>query len=220
MRTKSEIVEFVLGKMAQKKLTKSGLGQALGANGGAQAKVQRANGFLSPKSQKLNMADLFLVAQFLGMDPKDIILQEVAENEIKSELPDYNINPNHLVPLVSGTATDNKDESLQEWLVYPYDNSAHKKIVAVTMPDNRMSPAIKKGEILFVDNRLYSFSLSDRLILATYKNEFIIGRFRRLDNGQVQIYFEDSKTDPVIYSTDNENLEIVGVVISRFCETP
>ncbi|NCP66899.1 S24 family peptidase [bacterium] len=219
MRTKPEIVDYVLNKMSQKKLTKSGLGQALGANGGAQAKVQRANGFLSPKSDKVNMADLFLVAQFLGVDPKDIILHEVKEKEINSDLPDYNINPNHLVPLVSSAANTEESDDLKEWLIYPYDNSAHKKIVAITMPDNRMAPMIKKGEILFVDNRLYSFSLSDRLILATYGNEFIVGRFRRLENGQVQIYFDDPLAEPVVYSTDNEHLEIVGVVISRFCET-
>lgn len=218
MRTKSEIVEFVMEKMIQKKLTKSRLGQALGASGGAQAKVQRANGFLSPKSQKINMADLFLVSQFLEIDPKEVLFANTKNKEF-GDTPQGSINPNHLVPLISHGVTEDKNDFFQEWLIYPYDNSAYKKIVAIPMPDNRMEPLIKKGEILFVDNRLYSFSLSDRLILATYANQFIVGRFRRLENDQVQIYFEDPSADPAVYSTNNEHLEIMGVVISRFCET-
>lgn len=216
MRTKAELVAFVEAEMKRKNVTKSSLGQALGAVGSSQSKVQRANGFLSDKSQKINMADVLLVAQFLDLDPKDIILKDLSDQKFISDLPSYNINPNHLVPLMSSLKKDKG--MVNEWLVYPYDNSAHKKIVAVPMPDSRMSPLIKKGEILFVDSRLYSFSLTDRVILAAYANKFIVGRFRRLDNGQVQIYFEDSESDPVIYSTDNEHLEIVGVVISRFCE--
>jgi len=215
MRSKPEIIEFVQGVMAQKKLTKSSLGEALGASGGAQAKVQRANGFLSPKSHKLNMVDLLLVAQFIGVDPKDIILHENNDRDSESKLPKYNINTNHLVPLISNSDSEN-DEAIEEWLVYPYDNGAHKKVVAVKMPDDRMAPLIPAGEILFVDNRLYSFSLTDQLILASYNKQLIVGRFNRLENGQVQIYFDNPTSESVIYSTDNEHLEILGVVISRF----
>jgi hypothetical protein len=56
------------------------------------------------------------------------------------------------------------------------------------------------------------------MILASYNKELIVGRFKRLENGQVQIYFDNSESEPVIYSTDNEHLEILGVVISRFSQ--
>jgi phage repressor protein C with HTH and peptisase S24 domain len=215
MRNKLEIIEYVQGVMSDKKLTKSSLGEALGASGGAQAKVQRANGFLSPKSQKLNMADLLLVAQFIDVDPKDIILHKNGDKELEENLPAYNINPNHLVPFIGNTSEDNT-QTLEEWLIYPYDNSAHKKIVAVAMPNDRMAPTIPKGEVLFVDSRIYNFTLSGRMILASYNKELIVGRFKRLDNGQVQIYFDNENFEPAIYSTDNEYLEILGVVVSRF----
>lgn len=214
MRTKAELVAFVEKQMKQRNVTKSSLGQALGAKGSSQSKVQRANGFLSEKSQKINMTDVLIVAQFLELDPKDIILKDLSDKKIKSDLPDYNINPNHLVPLMSSVKKDK--DMINEWLVYPYDNSAHKKIVAIAMPDNRMEPTIVKGEIIFVDNRLYSFSLDNKVILASYNKEFIVGRFNLIADGQIQISFDKDNHNHLIYSTDNENLEILGVVVCKF----
>lgn len=213
MRDKLEIVKYVSAQMKAKGLTKSALGEALGATGLSQIKVQRANVFLSTKNEKINMADLMIVAQFLNVSPKEIIIEEKQEAKIGEQLPSYNINPNHLVPLITEKSGE---EAIREWLVYPYDNSAHKKITAIAMPDNRMQSEIKKGEILFIDSRIYNFSLSGRLVLAAYNKKFIVGRFNRLKSGYIQIDFANKKYDPVTYSTDNENLEILGVVISQF----
>ena len=185
MKTKFQIIDYVLQEMKNQGLTKISLGEILGANGVSQMKIQKANSFLSKKNQKIDMADLLLVSQFLGKSPREIMLDEKTGDKMKKNLPNYNINPNHLIPLLNNNGVN----VIQEWLVYPYDNSAHKKITAIAMPNTHMQPEIIKGEIVFVDSRLYNFDLNEKIVLATYNKEFIIGRFRRLPNKQIKIYF-------------------------------
>ena len=171
--------------------------------------MQRANGFLSERSQKLNLADVILVAEFLGVDPKDIILRN-AESQQTLNTPQLNISPNHMVPLMSLERNQEGSNVSNQWLVYPYDNNAHKKVMAVAMPDNRMEPEISQNEILFVDTRLFNFSLNQQLILATFEDRYIVGRFKRLEGGNIEISFADDKAKILRFNTETDVVEILG----------
>lgn len=213
MKTKEEIIAFVLEQMREKKITKSQLGEALGAKGLTQLKIQKANQFLNLKNQKISLPDVIVVAELLGVSQADILLKQTHASRFEDALSIASIDKKYLIPLLSDLGGRDPlvdDPDIPQWVILPFVSNA-QKYVSFRVHDDSMEPLIRPNSVLFLDTRIHNYDLEDQIVLARTSKQRVLRRFRRNKKGGIAFYADNPRYEPAFFTPDDD-LEVEGVV--------
>lgn len=219
MRTKLEIIDYIKAYMKEKEVSKKELGELLGATGLTQQKIQKANQFLNYKNSKIDLDHLLIISKRLGLSIEQILLKDREIKKHISEIKDFHLNEQHLVPLIKNDATASdspSEQQIESWVSVPFVKKS-KKHIAVYVSDDSIK-GLNKGDIAFIDTRIQNYALDKKVVLATFDGKSFLRRFER--NNSETIVLSSDNSDPDLEFDLDSDLIVIGPVVwhlSSFC---
>lgn len=214
MRTKREISEYIQKHMKIKGVTKTKLGELLGAHGTTQQRIQKASQFLQGKNEKIDLKKLSIVAKHLDLTADQILIRNRDLKKHISELKNIHIHQKHFVPLIKSNhipGLTTTEEDISEWIVWPYI-SVTGKHVAIKV-QNKEIDAFSVGDILVVDTRQHLYNLDTKIVLGREGSDWFIRRFKRTKNGHITLMSDIPEKYPDKIFTPEDDFVLIGPIV-------
>jgi transcriptional regulator with XRE-family HTH domain len=195
-------------------MTKTKLGELLGAGGSTQQKIQKASQFLGSKNEKIDLGKLKIVAAELGLTPDQLLIRNRDLKKHISELKDKRVNNNHLVPLIKSDCIPcltTTEEGILEWLVWPHITTSGKHL-AVEIQNDSLSE-FHKGDIVIADTRQHLYGLDGRAVLARVGADWFVRNFSRGKNGEIIMTADNKERYPDKIFTPNDEFILIGPIV-------
>jgi len=221
MRTKHEIAQYLQVHMKAKGVTKTKLGELLGASGTTQQRIQKATQFLSSKNEKIDLEKLKIVAEHLELTADQILIRNRDLKKHISELKDKRVNQQHLVPLIKPgclPCLTTTEEGIVEWIVWPHISSSGKHLAVTT--ENDAMEDFEVGDIIIADTRQHLYSLEGMTVLGRVGTDWFVRRFSRGQNGHITLTADKSQQYPERTFTPADDFILIGPIVGTLKPYP